>query len=133
MLCKKIVLNVRNDFCTQRVLPRLELVIFMYRTCNSMNILLSYCGSVDSKISASDKDLPVQVNFCQKLLFLHQLLCTEIDLTFRTIYVHSIFSPCSAKIRTSDKYLCICSENFYLLENAKQNKFRKKKLSIQES
>ena len=31
----------------------------MYRTCNSMNNLLSYCGSVDAKIRASDKDLPV--------------------------------------------------------------------------
>ena len=25
MLCTKIVLNVRNNFCTQHVLPRLEL------------------------------------------------------------------------------------------------------------
>ena len=30
MLCKKIVLNVRNNFCTQHVLPRFELGIFMY-------------------------------------------------------------------------------------------------------
>ena len=30
MMCTKIVLNVRNNFCTQHVLPRLELVIFMY-------------------------------------------------------------------------------------------------------
>ena len=30
MLCTKIVLNVRNNFCTQHVLPRLELGIFMY-------------------------------------------------------------------------------------------------------
>ena len=29
MLCTKIVLNVRN-FCTQHVLPRFELGIFMY-------------------------------------------------------------------------------------------------------
>ena len=28
---------------------------------NSMNNLLSYCGLVDAKIRASDKDLPVQV------------------------------------------------------------------------
>ena len=27
---------------------------------NSMNNLLSYCGLVDARISASDKDLPVQ-------------------------------------------------------------------------
>ena len=30
MLCTKIVLNVGNNFCTQNVLPRFELGIFMY-------------------------------------------------------------------------------------------------------
>ena len=30
MLFTKIVLNVRNNFCTQLVLPRVELGIFMY-------------------------------------------------------------------------------------------------------
>ena len=60
MLCTKIVLNGRNNFCTQHVLPRFELGIFMYLTCNSMNNLSSYCGLVDAKIRASDKDLPVQ-------------------------------------------------------------------------
>ena len=35
-----------------------ELVIFMYRTRNSMNNLLSYCGLVDESIGASE-DLPV--------------------------------------------------------------------------
>ena len=59
MLCTKIVLNVRNNFCTQHVLSRFELGIFMYSTCNSMNNLSSYCGLVDAKIRASDKDLPV--------------------------------------------------------------------------
>jgi hypothetical protein len=59
MLCTKIVLNVRNNFCTQHVLPRFELGIFMYWTCNSMNNLLPYCGLVDAKIRAFDKDLPV--------------------------------------------------------------------------
>ena len=29
MLCTKVVLNVRNNFCTQHVLPRFELGIFM--------------------------------------------------------------------------------------------------------
>ena len=50
MLCKKIDLNVRNNLCTQHVLPRFELGIFMYWTCNSMNNLSSYCGLVDAKI-----------------------------------------------------------------------------------
>ena len=65
MLCIKIVLNVRNNFCTQHVLPRFELGIFMYLTCNSMNNLSSYCWLVDSKIRASDKDLPVPTYLLQ--------------------------------------------------------------------
>ena len=36
-----------------------ELGIFMYWTCNSMNNLSSYCGLVDAKVKATDKDLPV--------------------------------------------------------------------------
>ena len=59
MLCAKIVLNVENNFCTQHVLSRFELGIFMYWTCNSMNNMLSHCGLVNAKIRASDKDLPV--------------------------------------------------------------------------
>ena len=35
-----------------------ELVIFMYWAGKSMDHLLSYCGLVDAKISASEKDLP---------------------------------------------------------------------------
>ena len=48
-----------------------ELAVFMYWTGKSMNNLLSYCGLVDSRISASDKDLPVstrQNNVIQKHL-----------------------------------------------------------------
>ena len=40
-------------------------VLFMLFACsfhsNSMNNLLSYCGLVDARISASEKDLPVQL------------------------------------------------------------------------
>ena len=56
MLCTKIVLNVRNNFCTQNVLLRFELGIFMCWTWNLMNNLSSYCGLVDAKIRSSDKD-----------------------------------------------------------------------------
>ena len=46
--------------CTQHVLPMFspcsELAISMYWTCNSMNNLLSYCGLVGTRISASEKD-----------------------------------------------------------------------------
>ena len=75
----------------------------------------------------------VQVNLCQKLLFLHQLThymktkcslnykfntwkfqaqnmgrtcCVQkLFLTLRTISVHNMFSPCSSKRRASDKDL----------------------------
>ena len=30
LMCTKIALNIRNNFCTQNVLPRFELEIFMY-------------------------------------------------------------------------------------------------------
>ena len=40
-----------------------ELVVFMYWTGKSMNNLLSYCGLVDTRISASEKDLPVKNKF----------------------------------------------------------------------
>ena len=36
-----------------------ELVVFMYWTGKSMNNLLSHCGLVDPRISASDKVLPI--------------------------------------------------------------------------
>ena len=61
ILCTKIVLNVRNNFCTQHVLPRFKLWSFTYWTCNSMNNLSSYCGLVDAKTRASEKDLPVRM------------------------------------------------------------------------
>ena len=59
MLCTKIVLNIETKQKQQ----------FVYATCSAgilslqfswpMNNLLSYCGLVDAKIRASDKDLPV--------------------------------------------------------------------------
>jgi hypothetical protein len=75
MLCTKIVLNVRNNFCTH-VLPSTVWAwnFFLYWTCNSMNNLSSYCGLVDAKIRASDKDLPVM----------------EIPITCRKFYLRSM-------------------------------------------
>ena len=40
-----------------------DIVVFMYWTGKSMNNLLSYCGLVDARIRASNKDLPVQSTF----------------------------------------------------------------------
>ena len=42
-----------------------ELVVFVYWTGKSMNNLLTYCGLIDTRIRASDKDLPVCQNWCQ--------------------------------------------------------------------
>ena len=39
-----------------------ELVVFTYWTGKSMNNVLSYCGLVDVRINASDKDLLVSLN-----------------------------------------------------------------------
>ena len=57
---QKLFLTFRTIFVHNMFSPCSELGIFMYWTCNSMNHLLSYCGLVDAKIIASDKDLPVQ-------------------------------------------------------------------------
>jgi hypothetical protein len=49
----------------------------MGRTCsfhgNSINNLLSYCGLIDAKIRASDKDLPVKSCTIQQTISLHIL------------------------------------------------------------
>ena len=47
----------KNNLCKQHVMS-LEFSC-KYWTCNSMNNLSSYCGLVDARVSASDKDLPV--------------------------------------------------------------------------
>ena len=46
-----------------------ELVVFMYWTGKSMNNIFSYCGLVVVRISASEKDLPVQVRKFKKCKF----------------------------------------------------------------
>ena len=103
MLCTKIVLNVRNNFCIQHVLhrPRFELVIFMYWTCDSMNNLSSYCGLVDAKIRAFDKDLPVCTILSCQLFWatfgeLSNLSVLRIHFTWAlaSILRHNIFKVC---------------------------------------
>ena len=70
-LCQQLFFlqNMEGTCCVQKLFwmsetisvhnIRFELGIFMYWTCNSMNNLSSYCGLVDAKIRASDKELPV--------------------------------------------------------------------------
>ena len=48
-----------NYECSAHVLPMFCVCSFLD---NSMNNLLSYCGLIDAKIRASDKDLPVFVS-----------------------------------------------------------------------
>ena len=84
-------LQVQNMLCTQIVFVltfRTFYVHNMFSWCSElaifMNNLLSYCGLVDGRISASEKDLPVldlrnlqeQVKklFCFKI---YQILCLQ--------------------------------------------------------
>jgi hypothetical protein len=84
MLCTKIVFcfDIQNNFCTQHVLN----LHFSYWTHDSMNNLLSYCGLSDSRMSASDTDLPVFAFSFSKLImkrkkfFLHKNQATGIML-----------------------------------------------------
>ena len=57
MLCTKIgfffvYFDIQNNIGTQHV-------VNLYFLGNSMNNLLSYCGLTDSRMRASDTDLPV--------------------------------------------------------------------------
>ena len=62
-LCQKIFFlqNMGRTCCVQKLFWMSETISVhnMYWTYNSMKNLLSYCGLVDAKIKASDKDLPV--------------------------------------------------------------------------
>ena len=74
MLFTDIVSDFQNNFYTQHVLPMFWAWTLMYWTCNSMNNLSSYCGLVDAKKGASDKNLPVIMwflNFSSRQRYLH--------------------------------------------------------------
>ena len=53
MSCTEIVFDIQNNFCTQHA------GILSLQFSWTMNNLSSYCGFVNAKIRASDKDLPV--------------------------------------------------------------------------
>ena len=65
MLCTEIVLNVKNNFCTQHVLPMFWSWNFHVRIFNSMNNLLSYCWLVDAKKELLTK-IYLYCQFCFK-------------------------------------------------------------------
>ena len=75
------VLTLRTIYAQNMFSPCSELVVFMYLTGKSMNILLSYCGLVDVRINASDKDLPVLYSFLIAPYFLSSKLTTYVLLS----------------------------------------------------
>ena len=60
----------------------------------------------------------IQVNLCQKLSFWQNMGRTcwvqKLFWMSETIFVHNMFSPCSAKRRASDKDLPVCLIRFFL-------------------
>ena len=69
--CEHVVYNncfcfdIQNNIYTQHVLN-------LYFSGDSMNNLLSYCGLTDSKMRASDTDLPVENKLVYFSLLLHK-------------------------------------------------------------
>ena len=78
-----------------------ELAIFTYWICNSMNNLLSYCGLVDARISASEKDLPVQVQ--QRLIGTFKLTLTEVLKSWAWDYYNQFFAICNKNCTNTAK------------------------------
>ena len=82
MLCTKIVLNAKTKkqflytTCS-------EFVFFLYWSRKSMNSLSSYCGLTDSRMSASDIDLPViSAIFVKSIYFSKKIFALITDQPF---------------------------------------------------
>ena len=75
MLRTKIVLNVKTKQKQQFVYTTCSAGILSLQFSRTMNNLLSYCGLVDAKIRASDKDLPVSNKIYQ--IFFHILVSSS--------------------------------------------------------
>ena len=68
-LCQKLLFlqNMGRTCCVHKLFWMLKSISVhnMFWACNSMNNMSSYCGLVDAKIRASDKDLPLSLcSFC---------------------------------------------------------------------
>ena len=74
----------------------------MYRTGKSMNNLLSYCGLVDVRINASDKDLPVQ----KSSLVLKSSYSNDFNIAFKPLLV---FEHCRCEFSHWHLWLKICA------------------------
>ena len=70
MLCTNFLFcfDIQNNICTQHVLN------LYFSCCNSMSNISLYCGLTDSRMRASDIDLPVLVN-CFVICFYLSLHC----------------------------------------------------------
>ena len=73
--------------------PCSELLVFMYWTGKSMSNRLSYCGLVDPRISASNKDLPVL-----RLLRLHTWILLELVSELLQGKLIAFASPCHSRL-----------------------------------
>jgi hypothetical protein len=77
-----------------------ELAIFVYWTRNSTNNLSSYCGLVDAKIRASDKDLPVlqMKNYVclsdPKLSIMNSHHYSHYQIRFASLIIIALFFSC---------------------------------------
>ena len=60
---------------------------FLFTTCNSINNLSSYCGLVDPKIRASDKDLPVYL-----YIYIRDICKTRIKKFVKMLLIYIFFS-----------------------------------------
>ena len=81
MLCTNIVLNVKTKKKQFMYTTCSELVVFMYWTGKSLNNLMSYCGLVDARIRAFNKDLPVTLLFYGKSKLLKTVVLQIFDLS----------------------------------------------------
>ena len=111
MLCTNIVLNDRNNFRTQLVLPRFELGIFMYWTCNSMNNLLSYCGFSWCK----------NESFWQRFTCMRRTRTTKFFLNLKMVFCPLCWcGPSALESSSRRKALCVaythlCTTSTYIL------------------
>ena len=112
-----ICLNVKNNFCTQHVLP-----MFWARNFHvfSMKNLSSYCGLVDAKIRASDKDLPAPVilrDLLKTILILLQGTPLNYGYTKQPIRQNSVTNRMTTTANMGLFLLIIISRSRYLLHS----------------
>ena len=131
--CVQNVLNVGNNFCTQHVLLKFELGIFMYWTCNAMNNLSSYCGLVDAKkrsfwqrftcktvrfILSYNKNNAQFFNFVSYLNFLSWKICVVFSrpqfLCWRPLWPRTSAFGSLYPMKNMTSFLWVCAKSLLL-------------------